>query len=190
MNRGRSLLCAAAAVVAVTGCRDAFRSSKSGPSAPSPPAASESAGVLTLERVRQWNQALKNLAYTVAADTALARAIRPAPGEPMSAVAARLDSFPALRQAVERAGLSPRDYMTLNTALFRAMVTSYALEEGRLDAVPEGESAADVRFVQQHGQEIRAMVAATREELRPLAGAGGRHGGGQKHLAAGDELLP
>ena len=91
----------------------------------------------------------------------------------MSAVAARLDSFPALRQAVERAGLSPRDYMTLNTALFRAMVTSYALEEGRLDAVPEGESAADVRFVQQHGQEIRAMVAATREELRPLAGAGG-----------------
>lgn len=175
MNRARVLLCAAAGVLAVAGCRDAFQSSKSRPSAPpsSPAPASEAEGVLTLERVRQWNQALQNLAYAVAADTALARAIRPAPGEPMSAVAARLDSFPTLRQAVERAGLSPRAYMTINTALFRAMVTSYALEEGRLDAVPEGESAADVSFVQQHGQEIRAMVAATREELQPLAGAGG-----------------
>lgn len=172
MKRIRIVVCFAAAVLVVAGCRDAFQSSKSDPSPP-PPAPAAQAGVLTLERVRQWNQALKNLAYAVAADTALVRAVRPAPGEPMSAVAARLDSFPALRQAVEQAGLSPGDYMTINTALFRALVTSYALEEGRLDAVPEGESAADVRFVQQHGQEIRAMVAATRGELQPLAGAGG-----------------
>jgi hypothetical protein len=126
-----------------------------------------------MERVQQWNRALKNLVYVVAADTTLARAIRPAPGEPLGALAARLDSFPALRQAVERAGLSPRDYMAINTALFRAMVTSYALEEGRITAVPEGESEADVRFVQQNGQGIRAMVAETREELRPITGAGG-----------------
>jgi hypothetical protein len=174
MRRARILPWAAAVILTSAGCRDAFRSSKSEPSPPttSVPAA-DAGGILTLDRVRQWNQALKNLAYSVAADTALARAIRLAPGEQMSAVAARLDSFPALRQAVERAGLSPREYMTINTALFRAMVTSYGLEEGRLDAVPEGESTADVRFVQQHGQEIRAMVAATRAELAPLAGAGG-----------------
>lgn len=173
MRRGTVLVSVTAGLLAVAGCRDAFRSSKRDPSTPPPSAGQEAPGVLTMERVRQWNQALKNLAYAVAGDTALVRAVRPSPGEPMSAVAARLDSFPALQQAVQRAGLSPRDYMTINTALFRALVTSYALEEGRIDALPAGESAADVRFVQQHGQEIRAMVAETREEFRPITGAAG-----------------
>ena len=175
MNARRFLAGVAVGALAVGGCRDAFRSSRAAPPPPPPPpaAAGQAAGLLTRERVLQWNQALRNLAYAVASDTALARAVRPAPGEPMTAVAARLDSFPALRQAVERAGLTPRAYMDINTALFRALVTSYALEEGRLTEVPAGENAADVRFVQQHGQEIRAMVAATREELQPLTGAGG-----------------
>ncbi len=164
----RPVLAAALAALALAGCRDAFRTSAGTARAPADSAAP--AGLLTMERLRMWDQAVRNLATAGAADPAVARVMQSRPGEPPESLLVRLDATPALRDAVGRAGLTTTQYMLVNTALFRALVTTYALEEGRIQAIPPGENAADVLFVQRNGQEIRRMVTQTRMDLLPLVG--------------------
>lgn len=162
----RPVVSAALAALALAGCRDAFRTG-------APAAATDSAapaGILTMERLRMWDQAVRNLAAAGAADPALARAMQSPPGEPPESLLTRIDGLPPLRDAIGRAGLTTTQYMLVNTALFRAMVTTYALEEGRIQAIPAEENAADVVFVQRNGQEIRRMVTQTRKDLFPLVG--------------------
>ena len=117
-----------------------------------------------------WDQAIRNLAAAAATDSALARLMQSRPGESPDSLLARLDRSERLRAEIGRAGLTTTQYMLVNTALFRALLTSYAMEEGRLQQVPPGENAADVMFVQRNGQEIRRMVARTRMDLLPLVG--------------------
>ena len=164
----RPLLAAALAALVLAGCRDAFRTSGGTARAPADTAAP--AGLLTMERLRMWDQAVRNLATAGAADPAVARVMRSRPGEPPESLLVRLDATPALRDAIGRAGLTTTQYMLVNTALFRALVTTYALEEGRIQAIPPEENAADVLFVQRNGQEIRRMVTQTRLDLFPLVG--------------------
>lgn len=166
--RSRPFLAAVLAALALAGCRDAFRTSGGTARAPADPSAP--AGLLTMERLRMWDQAVRNLATAGAADTALARAMQSRVGEPPESLLTRIDALPPLRDAIGRAGLTTTQYMLVNTALFRAMVTTYALEEGRIQAIPPGENAADVLFVQRNGQEIRRMVTQTRLDLFPLVG--------------------
>lgn len=164
----RSLLAAALATLALAGCRDAFRTASD-----PPPASADTVapgGILSMERLRMWDQAIRNLATAAAADSGLARTMRSRPGEPPESLLARLDASPPLRDAIGRAGLTPRQYMLVNNALFRALVTSYELEEGRIQAIPPEENTVDVMFVQRNGQEIRRMVTRTRMDLLPLVG--------------------
>ena len=116
------------------------------------------------------NYEIRNLAAAAATDTALARLVQSRPGESPDSLLARLERSERLRAEIGRAGLTTTQYMLVNTALFRALLTSYAMEEGRLQQVPPGENAADVMFVQRNGQEIRRMVARTRMDLLPLVG--------------------
>ncbi len=167
--RRQYLLAAALGAALLGGCRDAFRTG-SGTAAPAGADTAAVAGILTMDRLRMWDMAIRNLAAAAASDPSLGRLMQSRPGERPESLLARLSSSPVLTEAIGRSGLSPTQYMLVNTALFRALVTSYALEEGRLQAIPEGENAADVMFVQRNGQEIREMVARTRRELRPLVG--------------------
>lgn len=166
----RRLLAAALAAAALGGCRDAFRTGASRPPASGEASSPAEGGILTMERLRMWDQAIRNLAAAAAHDTALAPLMQHRPGDSPDSLLARLDRSESLRTAIGRAGLTTTQYMVVNTALMRALVTSYAMEEGRLQQVPPGENAADVRFVQQNGQEIRRMVARTRMDLLPLVG--------------------
>lgn len=163
----RPLLAVLLAACALAGCRDAFRTGRSAPPAADTAAAG---GILTMERLRMWDQAVRNLATASAADPSLQEAMRPRAGETPESLLARLDAMPALRDAIARAGYTPTQYMRVNTALFRALVTANMLEEGRIQAIPPGENEADVLFVQRNGQAIRRMVAETRMDLRPLVG--------------------
>jgi hypothetical protein len=164
----RPFVVAALAALALAGCRDAFRTAADATRAATDSAAP--AGILTMERLRMWNQAVRNLAAAGAADPALARAMQSRPGEPPESLLTRINALPPLRDAIGRAGLTTTQYMLVNTGLFRAMVTTYALEEGRIQAIPPGENVADVLFVQRNGQEIRRMVTQTRQDLFPLVG--------------------
>jgi hypothetical protein len=156
----------------LSGCGDAFRTRPADPPAEPPSASPEAApqGLLSMERIRMWDQAIRNLASVAAGEPALAGVMRSRPGEPPESLLVRLEGSAPLRDAIARAGLTTTQYMLVNTALFRALVTSYALEEGRITAIPPQENETDVRFVQRNGQEIRRIVQQTRMDLLPLVG--------------------
>lgn len=153
-------------VLAALGCRDAFRAPDDG--AGQAVDTPETGGILSMEAIRRWDAALRNVAVLAASNPAVGSAMRTRPDESPAAVAARLDTIPELRDAVARAGLGVTEYLAINTALYRALDTWYALQEGRITSLPDDANAADVAFVQQHDAEIRQLVARSRAQLAPL----------------------
>ncbi len=75
-------------------------------------------------------------------------------------MAARIESVPVARKAVEAAGLSARQYAVITMALFQASFAQYAVEQGADPgkiARETGVNPANIRFVKEHKAELEQM---------------------------------
>ena len=80
--------------------------------------------------------------------------------ESLDEMAARIESVPAARKAVEAAGLTARQYAVITMALFQASLAQYAVEQGADPgkiAREAGVNPANIRFVKDHKAELDQM---------------------------------
>ncbi|MGN6512580.1 MAG: hypothetical protein ACTHKZ_03280 [Lysobacteraceae bacterium] len=112
---------------------------------------------LTMDKVKAYLQAQKNLAQVEQADPAL-DAAQNASEEASAKYAARLQGNAKMRAAIEAAGLSTSDFARIGDALLGGMMTAGALESGQLKKIPDGIDPASVEFVRQHKAELAALM--------------------------------
>jgi hypothetical protein len=73
---------------------------------------------------------------------------------------ARLQDEPVLAHALRTAGLSSREYTKFALGLLAARLAHGFLESGVLRSVPDGPAADNVKFVDEHLQEVSAVLEA------------------------------
>jgi hypothetical protein len=80
--------------------------------------------------------------------------------ESLDEMAARIESNPIARKAVEAAGLSARQYVVITMALFQASLAQYAVDQGADPgkiARETGVNPANIRFVKEHKAELEQI---------------------------------
>lgn len=70
---------------------------------------------------------------------------------------ARIRTYPPLVQALEREGMSPREYATFWLVFVQAAFAHGFQKAGMLKELPAGVSPENVRFIGEHEAEIQAM---------------------------------
>ena len=128
---------------------------------PAPTTASTAADAapvtLTMDKVRQYMDAQKNLARAVEADPSIGDPAENVSEEDTAKYAARLQASPKMRAAIEQAGLSTTDFANIGDTLVGAMMAEGALASGQLKKIPDGIDPASVDFVKQHKAELDAL---------------------------------
>ncbi|MGH7445584.1 MAG: hypothetical protein ACREKM_11930 [Longimicrobiales bacterium] len=126
---------------------------------------------LTMDDIRMWSAATAELQRVVEANPQLAASLEEEESggqdldDSIDAMAERYDSEPAVRDAIEDAGLSAREYTVIFWAMMQAGMAQFSIEQG---ANPEEVARdlqvnpANIEFVQEH----EAEIAALREQLQ------------------------
>ena len=117
---------------------------------------------LTMADVRKFAAANANLAKhpKVEQGDDDAEAEDEGDNESLDEMAARIESNPVARKAVEAAGLSARQYVVITMALFQASLAQYAVDQGADPGKVAGETGvnpANIRFVKEHKAELEQM---------------------------------
>ena len=123
------------------------------------PTADAAPVALSMDKVRTYVQALKNLAAAHKADPAVDSA-QNISEENAAQYRARLQADPKIRAAIEAAGMSTNDFASVGDALIGAMMAQAALEAGQLKTLPEDVDPAAVEFVKQHQAELQALMGS------------------------------
>lgn len=110
---------------------------------------------LTMPRLRQLVQAGKNIAALQARRPELRDSMRIATMDP-NALYERLNAVPAAREAVNQAGISPRDYALATAALIQAAMVHEMRRAGQQP--PAAVNEGNVRFVSENWEEIQSMM--------------------------------
>ena len=115
---------------------------------------------LTMADVRKFEAANANLAKQPKAEQDDEDAENENDNESLDEMAARIESNPIARKAVEAAGLSARQYVVITMALFQAFLAQYAVDQGADPgkiARETGVNPANIRFVKEHKAELEQM---------------------------------
>lgn len=122
------------------------------------PATTDGATVtLTMDKTRAYVQALKNLRAAGITDVAMD------PEDDMAQYEARLAAVPEVSAAIEKAGISIRDFARVGDLLIGAVMAQSAIEAGQMKAPPEGMDPAAVEFVRQNKAEIHALLGSVED---------------------------
>jgi hypothetical protein len=78
----------------------------------------------------------------------------------LSEMEARIRKFPPMQQALQREGMSPRDYAKFWIAFMQAGFAHGMQKSGMLKQLPADVNAENVKFVAEHEAEIEAMTKA------------------------------
>jgi hypothetical protein len=82
----------------------------------------------------------------------------------------RIESHPRFASAVKRAGLAPRELVTMQLSLLQTMFAYGFLKAGTIKELPKDVSAENVKFVEQHEAEIQALTSGwAKAASQPLA---------------------
>lgn len=120
---------------------------------------------LTMDKVDRFFAAVREFAALEKADPAMEDATTMnASQEDGLQFAARLESNPTVAAALDRAGISARDYALTSELLIAALMAQGMVESGALDKVPEGLNPQAVEFVKQHQAELTAKFQALQAE--------------------------
>lgn len=119
---------------------------------------------LTMDRVRQLVRVGQSLAQLQARRPELADSVRLGGFDPNS-MYQKINSIPEVRDAVTRAGMSPREYSIAMAALLQAVMVHQMRERGMSPQVPVNE--ANVEFVDEHLDEIQQVARAAMGQMRP-----------------------
>jgi hypothetical protein len=76
---------------------------------------------------------------------------------------ARIRKFPPMQQALQREGMTPREYAKFWLSFIQASFAHGMQKSGMLKQLPADVNAANVKFVAEHEAEIQAMM----KELQP-----------------------
>jgi hypothetical protein len=114
---------------------------------------------LTMDNVERMMAAQVALGAAVKADPSLDPAMNISEENDAQYVA-RLESTPALRAAIEKSGMSVRDYAYTSQSLVATMMAVGAVQAGQLKEIPEGVNPRNVEFVKAHSAEIEAKMKA------------------------------
>ena len=115
---------------------------------------------LTMADVRKFEAANANLAKHPKPEQDDDDAEDENANESLDEMAARIESNPIARTAVEAAGLSARQYVVITMALFQASLAQYAVDQGADPgkiARETGVNPANIRFVKEHKAELEQM---------------------------------
>ena len=115
---------------------------------------------LSMARIDAMLIAQSSMAAAVKQDPSLASAMKPVEGEDGVRYAQRLEATPALRAAIEKSGLTARDYVLTSEALVTALMTQEAMASGKLKAIPRGVNRQNVEFVRANREALAARFAA------------------------------
>jgi hypothetical protein len=119
---------------------------------------------LTMDVVRGLVRAGQNLAELQARRPELADSARMSSFDP-NAIYEKINGIPEVRDAVTRAGMSPRDYSMGMAALAQAVMVYQMRERGMSPPVPVNE--ANIDFVDEHWEEIQQLAASAVGQARP-----------------------
>ena len=112
---------------------------------------------LTMENVHAMMKAQVALAAAEKADPTLDAAMNISEENDAQYVA-RLESTPAIRAAIQAAGMSVHDYAYTAQSLVATMMAVGAVEAGQLKDIPEGVNPRNVEFVKTHKAELEKMM--------------------------------
>lgn len=102
---------------------------------------------LTRNKLERWVGVMEELAEVVRRDPGVGPRLGIHADEDLDGAAQRIARTPAARQVIEDAGLTVEEYLTINLALFQAILAHGALEAGQLHEIPAGVNRANVEFV-------------------------------------------
>jgi hypothetical protein len=114
---------------------------------------------LTMANVDAWMHAQKALGEAVKKDPSLDPAMNVSEENDAQYVA-RLEASPAMKAAIESAGMSVHDYAYTSQSLVATLMVVGAVEGGQLKDIPEGVNPRNVDFVKAHRAEIEAKMKA------------------------------
>jgi hypothetical protein len=77
----------------------------------------------------------------------------------LSEMEARIKRFPAMSNGLRQAGLSPREYATFMLAMVQAAMVAGFKKSGMLKELPKDVNAENVKFIEEHEAELKAMQA-------------------------------
>jgi hypothetical protein len=119
---------------------------------------------LTMEGLRKLVRAGQNLGELQARRPDLRDSMRLEAFDP-NAIYEKLNSIPDVRDAIGRAGMSPREYATATAALMQAAMVRQMRAQGMQPPVQVNE--ANVEFVEKNWPEIQQMMQAAAAQARP-----------------------
>ena len=114
---------------------------------------------LTMDNVDKMLRAQVALGAATKADPSLDPAMNISEENDAQFVA-RLESTPALKAAIESAGMSVRDYAYTSQSLVATMMAVGAVQAGQLKDIPEGVNPRNVEFMKAHQAEIEQKMRA------------------------------
>lgn len=82
-------------------------------------------------------------------------------------MARRIESNPRFASAVKGAGLTPREFATLQLSLFQTFFAYGFLKAGTIKELPKDVSPDNVKFVEQHEAEIQALTSGWAKTASP-----------------------
>ncbi|HLM68755.1 MAG TPA: hypothetical protein VK358_14545, partial [Longimicrobium sp.] len=119
---------------------------------------------LSMEGLRKLVRAGQNLGELQARRPELRDSMRLEAFDP-NAIYDKLNSIPDVRDAIGRAGMSPREYATATAALMQAAMVRQMRAQGMQPPVQVNE--ANVEFVEKNWPEIQQMMQAAAAQVRP-----------------------
>ena len=169
----RSLTLAVLVVVSVAACNkptnEVPAASTVAPAATVAPAPATTVATQTQSDIDTYDLTMDNVDKMLKAQVAIGAAVNADPQldpamniseENDAQYVARLESTPALKQAIESAGLSVHDYAYTTQSLVATMMAVGAVESGQLKAMPEGVNPHNVEFIKTHGADIQKKMEA------------------------------
>lgn len=128
--------------------------------------------VLTMPKVEAWATANLDLANTMKAMPASEKARREAEmeaqedeqkDETIAGMAARMERVPEIRRAFRKAGLTPRESVTLSLALMQALMFDQIAATNPDAKVPYNLNPVNVAFVRKNKEQLYARMKEVQE---------------------------
>ncbi len=119
---------------------------------------------LTMEDIRKLGRAATNVRAVIASDSQLAMRVQRDSDRGLDSLKATIAREPKMREAIERAGLAPDDYVAITGSVAQAMFVASMMRPNapvRLREVPPGVSASNVRLVTEHDAEVRRLLSGS-----------------------------
>ena len=117
---------------------------------------------LTDERLEEFTEASRNLVNAMEADSGLAAddpSLDFGSDASIAEIAAGLDAQPAVREAIESAGMTSAEYVTFNFAVVQAGMGAWLVKEQGPDALPADLSRENVDYYIANSERFEALAA-------------------------------